>query len=212
MEVQEEQERNDGLSEDTILKQDNEKPDLNMVSQLQAENRLLRDEVASLAAQMKNMNEQINKLTELFNDRIRYTEFEETSRKNMNDELQSYKKGLLFNMIRPFIVDMIQLREDILNDCQDANSNDQAFISQNQVIAYAEEDIFDMLDKMGVEMYRSNKGDEFVSGRQRAKKIMEKTHDKELHGKVAESLSYGYSYEGKIVYPEWVKRYIYEEE
>ncbi len=130
----------------------------------------------------------------------------------MNDELQSYKKGLLFNMIRPFIVDMIQLREDILNDCQDANSNDQAFISQNQVIAYAEEDIFDMLDKMGVEMYRSNKGDEFVSGRQRAKKIMEKTHDKELHGKVAESLSYGYSYEGKIVYPEWVKRYIYEEE
>ena len=72
-------------------------------------------------------------------------------------------------------------------------------------------DLQDILEKNNVEIYREDNGDEFVPVRHRAIK-KEITHDESLHGKIAESLSCGYSYDGRVISAEKVSVYFYEKE
>ena len=142
------------------------------------------------------LSEQLNQLSDLFNKRILHTDHEEKIIDNMHSELQKYKDDMYSQLIRPILLDIIEVRDSIMRVSA-------AFLDKSE----GEQDI---LEKNNVEIYRSNNGDTFLPVKQRViKKVA--TDNQELHGKVAESLSCGYIYHGRTISAEKISVYYYDE-
>jgi molecular chaperone GrpE (heat shock protein) len=79
----------------------------------------------------------------------------------------------------------------------------------NKTFALYAAEIQDILEKNNVEIFKSEIGTDFVPVKQKA---LKKTaaDDETRHGKVAESLSDGYSCDGKVISAEKVAVYYYE--
>lgn len=153
----------------------------------------------------------MDSLAQLFSEKIRHTEHEEQIVTQMHTELQIYKGDMYAQLIRPVLLDIIDVRDSILRmaDAYIKKPDGEQNIPNKTFAEYAT-NIQDILDKNGVEIYKSNPGDDFVPVKQRAiKKVV--TGNKELHGKVAESLGCGYQYNGKPISAEKIVVYYYEE-
>ncbi|MDR2094816.1 MAG: nucleotide exchange factor GrpE [Treponema sp.] len=161
--------------------------------------------------QLAGITERLDRLSGLFTERIRYTEHEEKIMDSMHRELQKYKEDIYARLLRPLLLDIIDIRESILRVSAfylDKAEGEQA-VPNDRFAGYARE-MQDILEKNNVEVYRSAEGEAYTPVRQRiVKKIS--TDNKELHGKAAESLSYGYSYNNRTIFAEKVSVYIYEE-
>ena len=143
------------------------------------------------------LSEQLNQLSDLFNKRILHTDHEEKIIDNMHSELQKYKDDMYSQLIRPILLDIIEVRDSIMRVSAaflDKSEGEQDI--PNKTFSGYAFDLQDILEKNNVEIYRSNNGDTFLPVKQRViKKVA--TDNQELHGKVAESLSCGYIYHGR---------------
>lgn len=155
--------------------------------------------------------EQLNQLSDLFNKRILHTDHEEKIIDNMHSELQKYKDDMYSQLIRPILLDIIEVRDSIMRVSAaflDKSEGEQDI--PNKTFSGYAFDLQDILEKNNVEIYRSNNGDTFVPVKQRViKKVA--TDNQELHGKVAESLSCGYIYHGRTISAEKISVYYYDE-
>lgn len=172
---------------------------------------------AALSAQLEQLNqaqqqltERMDALNELFSQRILYAAHEEKIVDQMHRELQKYKEDLYAQLLRPILLDIVEVRDSILRMAATYLARPEGEQSiPNKTFSDYSYDLQDILEKNNVEIYHSAGGDAFTPIRQRViKKIP--TADESLHGKVAESLSSGYSYGGKILSPEKISVYIYE--
>ena len=156
------------------------------------------------------MQQKLEALEELFRSRLLRVEHEERSIERMHAELQKYKSDLYAQLVRPILMDVIDIRDSILRAGATYQAKPEGEQSiPNKTFCDYTYDLLDILEKNGVEVYQSKPGDTFEPGRQRAvKKII--THDPELHGKVAQSLSGGYSYNGRVLSAEKIHVYFYE--
>jgi len=128
----------------------------------------------------------------------------------MHKELQKYKDDMYAQLVRPILLDVIEIRDSIMRMAAAylAKPEGEQSIPNKTFSNYAY-DLQDLLEKNAVEIYRSKSGDDFVPIKQRViKKVT--TDDETLHGKVAESLSCGYSYNGRTISPEKINVYFYE--
>ena len=157
------------------------------------------------------LSEQLNQLSDLFNKRILHTDHEEKIIDNMHSELQKYKDDMYSQLIRPILLDIIEVRDSIMRVSAaflDKSEGEQDI--PNKTFSGYAFDLQDILEKNNVEIYRSNNGDTFVPVKQRViKKVA--TDNQELHGKVAESLSCGYIYHGRTISAEKISVYYYDE-
>lgn len=157
------------------------------------------------------LSEQLNQLSDLFNKRILHTDHEEKIIDNMHSELQKYKDDMYSQLIRPILLDIIEVRDSIMRVSAaflDKSEGEQDI--PNKTFSGHAFDLQDILEKNNVEIYRSNNGDTFVPVKQRViKKVA--TDNQELHGKVAESLSCGYIYHGRTISAEKISVYYYDE-
>lgn len=157
------------------------------------------------------LSAKMDSLNQLFSEKIRYMEYEEKIFNQMHKELQKYKNDMYTQLIRQVLLDIIEVRDSILRiaDFYLKKPEGERNIPYETFAGYAL-DIQDILEKNDVEIYRSSHEDNFVPVKQRAiKKVV--TENKELHGKVAESLSCGYNYNGRTISAEKVAFYYYEE-
>lgn len=154
--------------------------------------------------------ERIDSLNNLFSKRILYTDHEEKIVDEMHKELQKYKEDLYAQLIRPILLDVIEVRDSIMRIAAVflAKPEDEQCIPNKTFADYAF-DLQDILEKNNVEIYRSKTGDDFIPIRQKVVKKVTAS-DETLHGRVAESLSCGYSYGGKVISPEKITIYYYE--
>ena len=122
----------------------------------------------------------------------------------MHAELQKYKDDMYSQLVRPILLDMIEVRDSILrmsNVYAEKPEEEQSI--PLRVFRDYSYDIQDILEKNNISIYFSEEGDEFNPIKQRALKKV-KTPVEELHGKIAESMSSGYEYLGKPISPEKV--------
>jgi molecular chaperone GrpE (heat shock protein) len=153
----------------------------------------------------------IDSLSRLFSEKIRHSEHEEKIVTQMHTELQKYKGDMYAQLIRPVLLDIIEMRDSILRIASTylKKPEGEQDIPNKTFEGYAF-DIQDILEKNGVEIYKSRPEDDFVPVKQRViKKTV--TGNKELHGKIAESLSCGYNYNGRTISAEKIAIYYYEE-
>jgi molecular chaperone GrpE (heat shock protein) len=157
------------------------------------------------------LSAKMDSLNRLFSEKIRYMEHEDKIVDQMHKELQTYKEDMYAQLIRPVLLDTIEVRDSILRvaDVYLRKPEGKQDIPNETFVGYALE-IQDILEKNGVEIYKSKPGDSFAPVKQRAiKKVV--TGNNELHGKVAESLSCGYNYNGRTISAEKTVVYYYEE-
>lgn len=171
----------------------------------------------ALSARLEQLNqaqqqltERMDALNELFSQRILYAAHEEKIVDQMHRELQKYKEDLYAQLLRPILMDIAEVRDSILRMAAAYLARPEGEQSiPNKTFSDYSYDLQDILEKNNVEVYHSAGGDTFTPIRQRVIKKVP-TADESLHGKVAESLSSGYSYGGKILSPEKISVYVYE--
>lgn len=168
------------------------------------------DKLDKVLQSQQHLLERLEALDALFNARIMYTDHEEKIVDQMHKELQKYKEDMYAQLVRPILLDVIEVRDSIMRMAAAylAKPEGEQNIPNKTFSDYAY-DLQDILEKNSVEIYRSKSGDDFTPIKQRViKKVA--TSDEALHGKVAESLSCGYSYNGRTISAEKITVYFYE--
>ena len=153
---------------------------------------------------------QMSSMEQLFSKRIMHAEYEDKIIDQMHAELQRYKEDMYAQLIRPILLDIIEVRDSILRISTTYLKKPEGEQDiPNKTFADYSYDLQDILEKNNVEIYRSNSGDDFTPIKQRVVK-KEVTHYESLHSKIAESLSSGYTYMGRVISAEKVSVYYYE--
>lgn len=160
---------------------------------------------------LDSLSKQIDEMNKLFVQKIQHTTHEEKIVDQLHSELQKYKDDMYSQLVRPILMDIIEVRDSILRMSKNyaAKPDGEQNIPLKVFSDYAF-DVQDILEKNNISIYECTEGDVFVPIKQRAVKKIE-TAVNELHGKVAESLSPGYDYMGKTISPEKVAVYLYKE-
>lgn len=154
--------------------------------------------------------ERIDSLDKLFDARIMHTDHEEKIVDQMHKELQKYKDDMYAQLVRPILLDVIEVRDSIMRMAAVYSAKPEGEQDvPNKTFAGYSFDLQDILEKNDVEIYRSKTGDDFTPIKQRVVKKVA-TPDETLHGKVAESLSCGYNYNGRTISAEKITIYFYE--
>lgn len=160
---------------------------------------------------IEEINEKIEEMNKLFVQKIQKTTYEEKIVDQMHSELQKYKEDMYSQLVRPILLDIIEIRDSIIRMSNVFATKPEK--EQNVPLKTFRDysyDIQDVLEKNNITIYNSKDGDEFNALKQRViKKVT--TSVEELHGKIAESLSSGYDYNGSNISPEKVAVYIYQE-
>lgn len=158
----------------------------------------------------RRTSEQVAVLADLFNTKIMHAAHEEKIVDQMHAELQQYKEDMYAQLVRPILLDVIEVRDSIMrvSAAYREKPEGERDIPNKTFSDYAY-DLQDILEKNNVEIYRSQTGDNFAPIKQRAVKKVP-TPDQSLHGRIAASVSCGYSYQGRTISAEKVSIYYYE--
>lgn len=168
------------------------------------------DKLDKVLESQQQLLERLEALDSLFNARIMHTDHEEKIVDQMHKELQKYKEDMYAQLVRPILLDVIEVRDSIMRIAAVYLAKPEGEQNiPNKTFSDYSYDLQDILEKNSVEIYRSKSGDDFTPIKQRViKKVA--TSDESLHGKVAESLSCGYSYNGRTISAEKIIVYYYE--
>ena len=168
------------------------------------------EKLEALAQAQEQMIARIESLDSLFNARIMHTDHEDKIVSQMHKELQKYKEDMYAQLVRPILLDVIAVRDSIMRMAATYLAKPEGEQNiPNQTFADYAYDLQDILEKNNVEIYRSKTGEDYTPIRQRVIKKVP-TQEEALHGKIAESLSCGYSYNQKVISAEKITVYIYE--
>lgn len=168
------------------------------------------DGLSVISEGLQELSNKVEQMNQLFMQKIAHTTHEEKIVDQMHAELQRYKQDMYAQLVRPILLDIIEMRDSILRMSVNfaAKPEGEQNIPLKTFSDYAY-DVQDILEKNNITIYDSKEGDEFSPIKQKAiKKVI--TPVEELHGKIAESLSSGYEYLGRPISPEKVVVYVYQ--
>ena len=169
------------------------------------------DSVDTILQAIGSLTEKVEQLGKQFDAKIMHTTHEEKIVDQMHAELQKYKEDMYAQLVRPILMDIIEVRDSIMRMSKTFSERPEAeqVVPLKTFSDYAF-DVQDILEKNNITIYKSNEGDTFTPIKQRVIKKVN-TPVEELHGKIAESLSDGYEYMGKTLSPERVAIYVCDE-
>ena len=164
------------------------------------------------AAELK---EGVDALSEQFKARISKTDYEEATLKRISDELDEHRSGLYRKIVEPLINEVIDVHQDmsatIASYRRKAEEGDR-----DELAARIRRDLDefrlmlgDILRNWNVEVWRPEPGEPLEPLRCRAVRAVP-TGDRDCHRTVAESLTCGYAFEGKILRPAQVVAFTYK--
>lgn len=159
---------------------------------------------------LAGLGEKMDHMNQLFTQKIMHTAHEEQIVDKMHAELQKYKGDMYAQLVRPILLDIIEIRDSMrrISESFLSKPEEERHVPLETFSSYMS-DIQDILEKNNIAIYDSEEGEEFNASKQ---KIIKKvtTPVGELHGKIAESLGSGYDYMGKTISPEKVVVYNYQ--
>lgn len=188
-----------------------ESDDIGTVKQNKEKNEdKIEGKINIISDNLQELSNKVEQMNQFFEQKIAHTAHEEKIVDQMHSELQKYKQDMYAQLVRPILLDIIEMRDSIVR--MSANFASKPEGEQNiplKIFSDYAYDAQDILDKNNITIYNSKEGDIFSPIKQKAiKKVT--TPVKELHGKIAESLSSGYEYLGKPIAPEKVVVYVYQ--
>jgi grpE len=157
----------------------------------------------------QKINEKINQLNNLFINKIQSIDFERETADKLHKELQEYKNDMYFQLVKPFIMDIISIREDMKRNLK--NFNEKTEDKKIEFLQSYVEQLKIILENNDIEVYNTDivENENFNPKKQRVMKKIE-TSDESLHGKIYNFLTDGYAYKEKVISPERVEVYAYK--
>lgn len=154
-------------------------------------------------------NELLERLSEQFKERISYDEKQEKIVDNMHAELQKYRNDMYAMLLKPLLVDIIEVVDNIRKAGIAFAKKGEAEEKASTIITDFIIDLHNLLNGYGVEVFKGTPGDNYMPIQQRIVSVVA-TNKPELNSKIAESLGFGYMYKGKVIWAEKVKTYKYQ--
>lgn len=172
---------------------------------------MLPDEVTEVLNQYlsstTDIQRTLRRLESKFAEEILNGEKRDGAVKTMYKEMNEYKAGIVEKALKNVLYDIVDIRETMLSQIKYLREKKGAeSISLDEFESYTD-DIADILEKHDVTIYKGEPGEENVAVRQKIVRKIE-TEDETLVKTVVESLSYGYEYASKILYPEKISVYV----
>jgi len=159
------------------------------------------------SADMATMLQTMQQLQESFDAKIKYDESKQQTIDSLHAELQAYREGLHFKILRPIIMDLIGMYDDLNKLLAKISPETEA---HHDDLTSFQSSLGDILEKHGVEIY-AEAGDTFTAKRQQVVKTVP-TNEPVQHELIATRLSKGFSFEDRILRPERVATFKYQAE
>ncbi|MEE6258120.1 nucleotide exchange factor GrpE [Plantactinospora sonchi] len=146
---------------------------------------------------------EIRRLQSAFDSKIRYDEVRERFVQSMSDELTAYRENQALLHLRPLLVDLITMYDDLTRvgetpDCPAETA---------KVLALFRDTVKQVLARSGVEPF-TVEDDVLDRGHQQAISVVP-TDDPAANRRIAQRLRPGFRWNGKVLRPEWVTVYRY---
>ena len=154
----------------------------------------------------------IGRVLEVFENKLAYDRSKDLQVDRLHEELQQHRSDLLGRAVRPLVLAVIALHDDIGKMVSALRKKPREALSPEeflQLLDSLQEDVVLLLDRHGVEAYREEPGRRFDPKRQKVLKTIA-TGDRETGGTVAESVRPGFEQSGQIVEKERVSVYRFE--
>ena len=171
------------------------------------------DLLKSLLEKMETLQGDIKALQEGFDSKIRFDASKEHVIDILHKDLQTYREGLYFQLVRPLVFAMIGMHDDLTSMLQfqaEGETPEQKAARLEQNLASFQSSIESALEEHGVVAF-NEAGSPFNPQRQRAVRV-ESTGEPALDRQVSQSLRKGFEHEGRTVRPENVVVYKYSKE
>ncbi|WP_369713774.1 nucleotide exchange factor GrpE [Leptotrichia sp. HSP-342] len=167
-------------------------------------------EEKSVFEEIQELNEKMDVMNDMVSQKILNIDFEKNIVDKLHKELQDYKDDLYFQLIKPLIMDLINMRERMRRAVK--HSSKETDEKKVEMLESYVEEIETILENNNIEIYETKKEkDDYKVKKQRIVKQI-KTSDEKLHGKICNILTNGYIYteKNKIIFPEKVEVYVYK--
>ena len=164
----------------------------------------------SVFEEIQDLNEKMDVMNDTVSQKILNMDFEKNIVDKLHKELQDYKDDLYFQLIKPLIMDLINMRERMRRAVK--HSSKETDEKKIEMLESYVEEIETILENNNIEIYETKKEkDNYKIKKQRIVKQI-KTSDEKLHGKICNILTNGYIYteKNKIIFPEKVEVYVYK--
>ena len=165
--------------------------------------------VAAIAQHLRSLLTEMQSLRQDFDTKVKYDESKEHLIDTLHRELQAYREGLHFRILRPLFLDLITMYDDLgkIVDALQAKNSDSSPQQVIQNFASFQETIEEILQRHGVEAFYAEEST-FIPSRQRVLKVLpttDPTQDKHIVRRVRK----GFAYESRVLRPEIVEIYKY---
>lgn len=165
-------------------------------------------ELSAILAALERMDADVRNLERQFESKLKYDQTKDRVIDSLHQELQQYRQGLHFVLLRPVLVDLIALYDD-LGQIADSSAADAAESSAMQVmlrnLVSFQATVEEILWRQDVEAF-TVEGHTFDGKRQRSIHV-EPTSDKDQDRWVARRLRKGFAYQERVLRPEIVTTY-----
>lgn len=165
--------------------------------------------MAEVIRSIQETHDSVQELISLFQTRLSYDANQEKVIDQMHEELQKYKNDLFGTLIRPILVDIIEIVDSIRKTGEAYAAGDNEKVEAAKIIVSYIEDLHNLLASYNVEVYKSTAGDAYTPIKQRIVSCV-MTGEVALNGKLVESLGFGYTHNGKVIWAEKVRVYKYQ--
>jgi molecular chaperone GrpE len=153
--------------------------------------------------------EEMQSLRQDFETKVKYDESKERLIDTLHKELQAYREGLHFKILRPVFIDLISMYDDFAKvvDALQKKSPDASADQEIQNLQSFQEMIEEILRRNGVESFEVEE-DLFLGSKQRILRTIE-TMEPTLDKRIARRVRRGFAYENRVLRPEVVEVYKY---
>ncbi|GAB2839934.1 hypothetical protein GCM10022221_44150 [Actinocorallia aurea] len=143
---------------------------------------------------------ELRRLQEVFDAKIRYDEVRERHVEAMSEELARHRQDLHRSILRPVLLDLVTLYDDLFQVVEAADPAGPA-----TDLAMFRDSVEQILERNGVQRF-TVEGDAVDRARQRVLSRIDTT-DEALDRKVAVRLRAGFADGDRVLRPEWVSAY-----
>lgn len=206
----------EGVSEPMYLVEEQESTALDELSMVKSQTEPREPDITADVLRREDLDlvfHAIQGLQESFDSKLRYDETKDRVIDTLHKELQTYRDGMVYQVLRPLVLSMIQMHDDLtalLAYNREGEDAAQTAARLRGNLASFQESIESVLEHHGVEAFTET-GSTVNPQRQRVLRA-EPTSDLTLDRQVSRHIRKGFTYEGRVIRPEFVNTYQYQPE
>jgi molecular chaperone GrpE len=156
---------------------------------------------------LQQVLQELEVLRQEFSAKLKYDATKERQVDSLYQELQRYREGLHFNILKPMFIDLIAMHDDLgkLVERLAQDQPDATASSMQSNLQSFQETIEEILKRNGVELF-SIDSETYVPGKQRILRVIDTLNIAE-DKKIARRVRQGFSYDERILRQELIHTY-----